>query len=295
MAARYKRPRQIVGAVLARGGVRAHLWAVLILVGLPLVWFAPVLWPALTGLSLLPYDNLYEFEPWRTLQPGVIPHNSLLSDLVLENTVWKLHVRRALADGQLPLWNPQLFTGLPFMAAGQASVFYPLSALFYVLNLETAYGWFTALQVAWAGLAMYLWARALRLGTVAAIGAGIIFQASGFLMVSVVFTMFLAAAAWLPFILAIIETVIRKQEAKGVVGFSPIPYVGAGALAIGALVLAGHPELIYYTMLVAGLYTVVRLGVAWRSVRQMASVSQERPTAPSREMAREMARRLARV
>lgn len=42
------------------------------------------------------------------------------------NTVWKLHIRRTLAEGQLPLWNPQIFTGLPFLAAGQAST--PLPA-----------------------------------------------------------------------------------------------------------------------------------------------------------------------
>ena len=123
---------------------------------------APVLFPALTGRTLLPYDNLYTFEPWRSLQPDLVPHNELLSDLVLENAVWKLHIRRTLADGQLPLWNPKIFTGLPFLAAGQASTFYPLSLLFYVLPLELAYGWFTALQIALAGINMYLLARVLR-------------------------------------------------------------------------------------------------------------------------------------
>ncbi|MCB0160007.1 MAG: hypothetical protein KDD83_17870, partial [Caldilineaceae bacterium] len=142
---------------------RRDLAAVLLLVGLALLWFAPVLLPPLFGLTLLPYDNLYAFQPWRALQPGLVPHNELLSDLVLENAVWKLHVRAALADGQIPLWNPQLFTGQPFFAAGQASVLYPLSILFYLLPINVAYGWFTALQVGLAGVNLYIFARVLGL------------------------------------------------------------------------------------------------------------------------------------
>lgn len=242
-------------------GRRTDLAALALLAVLPLLWFAPVLFG---GLSLLPFDNLYAFEPWRSLRPALVPHNELLSDLVLQNAVWKLHIRRALVDGQLPLWNPQIFTGLPFLAAGQASTFYPLGILFLILPLHVAYGWFTALQVGLAGMGMYTWARTLGLHPAAALAGGVIYMFSGFLIASVVFTMFIAAVAWLPFVLALIEWMVRKQEQKGVATYSPIPFVGLGAAAIGVMVLAGHPELIYYTMLTAAGYTLVRLGVAWR-------------------------------
>ena len=245
---------------------RSDLLALVILILLPLMWFAPVLFPALTHLTLLPFDNLYSFEPWRSLRPDLVPHNNLLSDLVLENAVWKLHIRHTLAAGQLPLWNPQIFTGLPFLAAGQASTFYPLSILFYILPLTVAYGWFTALQIGLAGANMYILGRVLRLRPLAALLSGVVYMFSGFMIVSVVFTMFIAAAAWLPLVLAVIELIIRKQEEKGNASYTPIPYVAVGALAIGCLVLAGHPELMYYTLLVAGLFASVRLLVAWRTV-----------------------------
>jgi hypothetical protein len=248
---------------------RADLLALLAILGLALLWFAPVLLPALTGRTLLPYDNLYAFEPWRSLRPDIVPHNLLLSDLVLENAVWKQHTRAALAAGELPLWNPQIFTGIPFLAAGQASVFYPLNALFYALPLEWAYGWFTALSVALAGANMYAFGRVLRLRPVAALAGAIVYMFSGFLIVSVVFTMFLAAVPWLPLLLAVIEVVIRKQEEKGIASFHPIPYVVIGAAAIGLAVLAGHPELIYYTLIVAGLYAFVRLLAAWRTLARL--------------------------
>ena len=246
--------------------LRSDLLAVGALLFLALFWFAPVLWPAVTGATLLPYDNLYSFEPWRSLQPGLVPHNNLLSDLVLQNAVWKLHIRQALAAGELPLWNPQIFTGLPFLAAGQASTFYPLNILFYLLPLEVAYGWFTALQIALAGINMYILGRTLRLRPLSALLSGVILMFSGFLIVSVVFTMFIAAVVWLPLLLAIVELIIRKQEEKGNTSFHPIPYVAAGIAVIALIVLAGHPELIYYTALVTGAYALVRLLVAWRRI-----------------------------
>ena len=242
---------------------RPDLLSLAILTVLPLIWFGPVLF---TGKTLLPYDNLYQFEPWRTLQPDISPHNGLLSDLVLENAVWKLHVRRTLQQLELPLWNPQLFSGAPFFAAGQSSAAYPLSVLFYLLPIEAAYGWFTAIQLAIAGVNAYLLGRVLKLRPVAALFSGVAFQFSGFLVVSVVFTMVIAAATWLPLLLAIIEKVIRKQEEKGVAGFRPIPYVVSAAAVVGLVALAGHPEFLYYTLLVAGIFTAARLLIAWRKI-----------------------------
>ncbi len=246
--------------------VRRDLLALALLLLLALLWFAPVLFPNLSGATLLPYDTLYTFEPWRSLHPNLVPHNGLLADLVLENAVWKQHIRQSLADGQLPLWNPQIFTGIPFLAAGQASTFYPLSILFYILPLEVAYGWFTALQIALAGINLYIFGRVLGLKRLPAFFSGVVFMFSGFLIVSVVFTMFLAAVVWLPLLLAIVEQIIRKQEEKGSASFHPIPYLIAGIAVLALIVLAGHPELIYYTALVTGMYTLVRLIVAWRFI-----------------------------
>ena len=119
---------------------RTDLLALLAILLLALLWFAPVLAPALTRATLLPFDNLYTFAPWRALQPALLPYNDLLADLVLQNVLCKQHIRETLAAGEIPLWNPQSFTGIPFLAGGQASTFYPLNILFYVLPLDAAYG-----------------------------------------------------------------------------------------------------------------------------------------------------------
>ena len=243
------------------------LGALLVLLVLPLLLF----WPVTIGSkTLLPADNLYQWEPYRSFagQQGVPlpPQNELLSDLVLENLVWKQFIVQSIENRELPLWNPHLFAGAPFLAAGQHSALYPLSAIFYVLPLDKAYGLFTVLQLWMAGVFMYLFGRTLRMGPFPALIAGIVYQLSAFFLVSVVFTMIIAAAAWLPLLLAIIEIMIRKQEEKGAGPFVPIIYVVIGAIALGVHVLAGHPEILVYTLMVMALYALVRLLMLWRRV-----------------------------
>ncbi|MCX7851253.1 MAG: oligosaccharide flippase family protein [Caldilineales bacterium] len=249
---------------LTRLELRRELLALLVLTLLPLVWFWPVIFG---GQTLLPADNIYQYEPWRSFaqQQGVgQPHNELLSDLVLQNYPWKRLIREAIAGRQLPLWNPYLFTGVPFLAAGQHSALYPLSLVYYILPLPMAYGVFTWLTLALAGINMYLFARILGIGRAAALFAGIVYMFSGFFIASVVFPMMIAAAAWLPLLLALIEMVVRKQEEKGNAPFVPVAYIVGGAIVLGLSALAGHVEITYYTLLVAAMYSLWRLFGVWR-------------------------------
>ena len=252
-----------------RAARRADVLAISLLMLLPLLWFAP---HVIGGRTLLPADNLFGFEPWRSYAAefGVgTPHNALISDLILENHTWKTLIREALAAGDpgAILWNPRNFAGSPFLAAGQQSALYPLSLVFYVLPLWLAYGVFTWLQLGLAAVSMYVLARVLGLRPLAAVFSAITYAFSGFFIVSVNFTMIIAAAAWLPLLLACIEVIFRKQEQKGRARYSPVPYVAAGALVLGIQVLAGHVEITYYALLVSAFYALFRLAIVWRRLR----------------------------
>jgi O-antigen/teichoic acid export membrane protein len=255
--------------------LRSRKWlpdvgALLVLLVLPFILFGPV---TVGRKTLIPADNLYQWEPYRSFASlagpqGVTlpPHNELLSDLVLENLAWKQFIVQSLQAGEVPLWNPYLFAGVPFLAAGQHSALYPFSILLYILPLTRAYGLFTVLQLWMAGLFMYLFGRVLRMGRFPALIAGITYQLSAFFLVSVVFTMIIAAAVWLPLLLAVIEVMVRKQEEKGTGPFVPIVYVAIGAIALGTHVLAGHPEILVYTLMVMAFYALARLILLWRRV-----------------------------
>ena len=253
---------------------RRDLIVVTILLALPLALF----WQTTLGnRTLIPADNLYQWEPWASYaeEMGVeIPHNELLSDLLLENYAWKRFLLSSFRQqggltNRLPLWNPYLWAGTPFLADGQHSALYPFSLLFLLMPLHEAYGWFTVLQFWLAGVSMYVLARTLGTNRIGGLLAGIVYQLSSVYVVSTVFTMIIAAMAWLPLLLAAIEMVIRQQMQGG--SGKTLLYAAGGALALGCQILAGHPEITYYTGLVMGVYALARLG--YEMVRQRHSAA----------------------
>jgi O-antigen/teichoic acid export membrane protein len=220
--------------------------------------------------TILPVDNLFQWAPYQSMAAsyGITqPQNHLLSDLILENYPWKQFILDSIRQGELPLWNPYLFGGIPFLAAGQHSALYPLSLLYYVLPLDKAYGWFTVINLGLSGVFMFIFMRALGLSRGGATLAGVAYQLSGFMIVSVVFPMIIASAAWLPLILAMCERVIRQSP--GLKGRpSSAPWALIGALAITLHILAGHVEITVYTALITALYCLWRLVAVWRERRQ---------------------------
>ena len=234
------------------------LGILVLLLLLPLLLFAPVV---LGPKTLLPADVLFSFEPYRAAAAefGIAyPHNHLLADLILENYAWKLFLVQAFHNRELPLWDPYIFAGHPFLANGQHSALYPLSIVFYVLPLWRAYGVFAWLQLGLAGIFTYLFARVLGIRRLGGLIAGITFQFSGFMVVSVVHPMVIAGASWLPFILAMVELVVQQRPALGRRPAS-LPWALLGALGLGCQMLAGHAENTYFSWLVTGAYVVWRL------------------------------------
>jgi len=243
-------------------------------------------WPVAIGSqTMLPADALYQRQPWKAHLPAGasgVPHNSLVTDLVLENYVWKRFILECLRAKQLPLWNPYIASGLPFLAAGQHSALYPFSVLFYVLPLSRAYGLFTVSQLLVAGLCLYYYARTIRLSRLAAAAGALIFTFSGFTLVSTTFPMILATAAWLPFLLAIVERLVETTRDEGQQPLrerarAPLPWMILGSIALGLMFLAGHVEFFYYTALIVGVYVLYRIagvylaGRRWRALGLFAS------------------------
>jgi O-antigen/teichoic acid export membrane protein len=226
-------------------------------------------WPVTIGdKTLLPADALYQWQPWRAHAPGagaIVPHNRLVTDLILQNYVWKQFVLECLQERQLPLWNPYILSGQPFLAAGQHSALYPFSIVHYLLPLGRSYGVFIVLQLLVAGLSLYYYARTIRLSRFAATAGGLVYAFSGFMLVSTVFPMIIAAAAWLPFLLAMVERLALASRADEATLWrerlrAPLPWLVLGSVALGLQSLAGHVEISYYSLLVLGVYAV------WRAV-----------------------------
>ncbi|HBI15913.1 MAG TPA: hypothetical protein DDY20_10440 [Desulfobulbaceae bacterium] len=236
---------------VAAGG----LWCV---VALLLFWqFAPLVFG---NKTLLPADILFQFPPYRASAEklGVVrPHNPLYADLILQNYPWWQFIRQSLAEKQLPFWNPHLFAGTPFLAKGQHMAFYPLSLLFYFLPLARAYPLFILLHFGLAVCTSAFLARTVGISRFGALLSGMIYGLSGFMLAQAVFPMIIAAAAWLPLVLAMAERIISRSPHQG--RPAVLPWILLGSLGLGMQALVGHPEILIYSLLTLAFYCLWRL------------------------------------
>ena len=236
---------------------RRDLLCAVLLFGFPLLIFGAV---SVGNRTMVPADGLVLFEPYRSVLEDRVDtvQNSLVLDLLLQNYVWKQFVVDTLRSGSLPLWDPHLFAGHPFLANGQHSALYPLTWIFFLMPVHQAFGAFIVLQLGLAGLWMYVLGRVLRAGRVGSLTAGVVFQLSGFMVISAVHPMIVAGASWLPLLLAFIEcTVVRAGLPWR--SRATLPWALAGAVALGLQILAGHAETTYFVLLVMAAYAGWRL------------------------------------
>ncbi len=136
---------------------------VLLLFGVPLLFF----WQqTLGGRTVIPAENMFQWQPYTALAAqyhvGEV-HNALVSDLILQYYTWRHYAISQISQGQLPLWQPNILAGTPFLGAGQPQMAYPLSVIYLISPLWLAFGWYIAIHVGLAGLNVYILSRALRM------------------------------------------------------------------------------------------------------------------------------------
>ena len=157
-----------------------------------------------------------------------------------------------LRAGQMPLWNPYLFLGVPFLANPQAAVLYPLHWPLSWLRPEQALIWSALLHVWLAAGFTYTFARrSLGRSRLAAWLAGLIFGLGGFTLARVENINQLNALAWLPALLWLYD-----ETARAASGRSRIRWGVALAVAIALQLLAGHTQTTFVNMVGLGLWAV---------------------------------------
>ncbi len=190
----------------------------------PLILFAPLL---LTGKVLFWGTPALQFVPW-----------------------WWQAWQQVQA-GVLPLWNPLNGMGAPLLANYQMAFFYPPNGLLLVCaalsgpaGIAVGYTVLTVLHLSWAGLGMALLLRQLGHSWLAQMIGGIAFGLSGYLVGRVGFFSMIWTAAWLPWLIFWLERdIIRAARLKW--------SLGLGA-SMGMLLLAGHAQLAWYSLILAG-------------------------------------------
>ena len=170
---------------------------------------------------------------------------------------------RALRAGRLPLWNPYLFMGAPFLANSQVGVFYPLNwPLWLLLPAHQSVFMTIVLHLCLAALCAYLWGRSsLRLGRAGAWTVGATFALGGYLGAQVEHVNQLQGLAWLPLMLMLYDKSANRQIRK-------MAFAGL-AVVIGLVLLAGHTQTAFISLVGLAAYG---LGPAlWQPLRRLHS------------------------
>ena len=187
------------------------------------VFYFPLL---VLGRVLVDYDALVYFAPQR------------------------MYLADSLARGVVPLWNPYLFMGVPFVANPQSAVLYPPSWLFLMGPVEVMYSVQLALHAFLAALWMYLFARlSLRASPLAALVGALSYAFAGQTVQEGGHLNQISAAAWLPAVLLGYDQAVQRRSLR---------WAALGGVALGLQIMAGHPQISYMTVVALVLFVLIR-------------------------------------
>lgn len=191
------------------------------------------LWPVLLSLPML--TGLWLASSWSDQYNAGYPFQA-----------WSLEWSQRL--GHLPLWNPEVFGGLPFVAAGSGDIFYPTWLLRFVIPVTAAGNLSFFLHYVLAGLFTYLLLRRLRVSWTGSVVGGLAYELSG-LVASYPLAGHdgkLFASTALPLACLALVLALRDRRWEGY----PLLTVAV------ALALLGHFQLAYYLLIAAGLFAL---------------------------------------
>lgn len=218
-------------------------WGVVLFVALALCYTGAGLLP---GHTLGPLDLPSDYGAWKD-DPAerVRVSNSLHSDVILQFVPWDAEARRLLGIGEVPWVNRWAADGAPLFANPQTALLSPFTWPRLQFELDgLAVSAFLRLLV--AALAMAWLARELRVETPQAVVSGLVYAASGYLVVWLQWPIDNVAAPF-PGLLAAALRLTRERSRTNLV----LVVALAAVCSVG-----GHPETLFLGVVAGGVFLV---------------------------------------
>lgn len=165
-------------------------------------------------------------------------HRPLLGDTFFFRDVYLLFygkkslLAEALRQGQIPLWDPLMNGGQPFLASPGNSAFYPFNVLFLILPPLAAFNVHLVIQFVCCAVSAYFLARALGLSTIGAFVCGAVYTFCGYVLSSATLLVLMQAVPWAPALLGSMHLLVTEQRKRWLVSasiFGALPILGGGA------------------------------------------------------------------
>jgi hypothetical protein len=189
--------------------------------------------------------------------PLLLGRHFLYADLGNFHLPLRIFYAEGLASGAVPLWLPNLFCGYFLHGEGQVGMFHPIHLLLYrALPLGPAFALECTLAFPFALLGMTLFLRRFALPAAAALGGGVAFGFSTFLLVRYTHVNVVAVLAHMPWLLLLVDIALRTRHPRVFrnccVGLS---------LLVASQILVGYPGAFVFSSLYVGLFA---LPLWWR-------------------------------
>ena len=204
-----------------------------------LLIFAMLLfWPLCLGRTLYWGDILLYFAPMLQFEQG------------------------ALQQGHIPLWNPNILCGQPFVGNPQLGVFYPGTLLLAFLPVWLYLNIMIIGHVFLGGAAMTWYLKRWVRDPFAALIGGMVFMGSEYIVGRAQFPPMIFTAVYFPLILRGLDSCLdinlgaRSELTSMRATWLPHIYL---ALIAGLMVLAAHPQMGYLILLFSEVYLIARL------------------------------------
>ncbi len=166
-------------------------------------------------------------------------------DFLYQYFPWRYFAATSLANGELPLWNPYTFNGMPFQADIPTATFYIPNLLLtlFVKSSKLHFYWvefFIIIHFILAGVSMYYLLKYFKLEKVISLFGSIVFMLSGFMVTHTIHPQIIHHIGWLPLIFLLFKKNLDKKS---------LLYTILGGLTLGHSILAGFPQLSLYIFL----------------------------------------------
>lgn len=156
--------------------------------------------------------------------------------------------------GHLPLWNPYIFCGAPFLANLQSAVFYPLNLICCFPGFPWGFNFFFVFHYILAGIFVYLLCRRWEMSGISALFSCIAFTFGGYLVSVVDMSSTLCSVVWLPLILLSFDVSIDSSGRKRTL------YTVLAGLFMSMEFLGGEPGIVFMTGVLLVAYFFLKAG-----------------------------------
>lgn len=230
------------------------------------ILLAKKLGPDILGIGLLIILPLIVY--WSLWAPNPADRTIFKGDILMQGYPSRYFVHRLFNLGEIPLWNPYQLGGMPLLADVQVAVFYLPNLLLDILyrGQDLPYQSLESLIIfhyILGSVCFYAYLRGLNIGVMAALIGAIAFEFNGFFVGHRGHYNMLGVVVWVPGVLWLLDRSWLSKKLHYSIAWAVL----AGFL-MSQMIMAGHPQLTFYSALFILAYFFFRWIISWAEWKQ---------------------------